>query len=317
MNLMIGQLPLPLLTKSILQLLLLLIPSSYIVMGPDQESTVLPNRPRFTWDIRYVPWTDDKGNEDEYRKSVALWRPFPDKLPDNNSNKIPTELRGIILQSQLYGRAKDLSDSLDDTQIQSTDGSTAIVNAIYKRDALSVVSGVYQNILSLLTTKRGEHETVWNLESRFNAQVTKFNAMCSSVKLSEAIISFMLLANASIDSTKRVSILSATSKVSSTNDDSNTDDYFKSVSYEKVGSVLTKCNNGKYSDTSSKLLEGNAIYGGFQSKYGNNSGKKKLTAEQLQDLKSRIQCHRCQKCGHNDHISDICSTRITTYNIVL
>ena len=100
----------------------------------------MPTTPRFSWDIRNIPWTDGKGNQEEYAKSVELRNAFHNKLPDSNSNKIPLALRGIMLQSQLYGRAMDMCKSTLDEDIQSTTGSDHIVSAIYKRGSLSVVS---------------------------------------------------------------------------------------------------------------------------------------------------------------------------------
>ena len=55
--------------------------------------------------------------------------------------------------------------------IQSDGGTDAIVKAIYKRDALSVVSDVYQLFLGLLKTKHGLIESFKNFESRFDAHV--------------------------------------------------------------------------------------------------------------------------------------------------
>lgn len=105
-------------------------------MGPHSD---LPSRPRFSWDTKSVPWTDGKGNQDEYKRSITLWRSFHDKLPANNSNKIPIELRGIMLKSQLFGRARDLCTSIPDEDIASAEGVNKIVQKLYTRDALTVV----------------------------------------------------------------------------------------------------------------------------------------------------------------------------------
>ena len=140
-----------------------LLGNSLIVMGPEPSSASLPTRPRFSWDIRNVPWTDGKGNQEEYAKSVDLWDAFHNRLPDSNSHKITAELRGIMLQSQLYGRARDMCRSIPDSEIQSADGWKKIIQAIYKRDALSVVSEVYQSFTSLLSMNRGTNESFRNL----------------------------------------------------------------------------------------------------------------------------------------------------------
>jgi len=164
-------------------------------MGPASHQSDLPLRPRFAWDIRSVPWTDGRGNQDQYASAVALWKAFHNKLPDANSNKIPKDLQGIMLQSQLYGRARDLCKSIPDETIQSEDGSEAIVNKIHQRDPLAVVSDVYQDFITLLNTKRGNNESFQNFGTRFEAQVSKFSSHCDAVKLPEALTAFMLLAN--------------------------------------------------------------------------------------------------------------------------
>ena len=65
-----------------------------------------------------------------------------------------------MLQSQLYGKARDICKSVSDTDIQSDNGSQAIIIALYKRDSLSVVSEVYQCFTKLLSLKRGSNESV-------------------------------------------------------------------------------------------------------------------------------------------------------------
>lgn len=66
------------------------------------------NRPRFTWDIKSVPWTDGKGGQLQYAKYVRRWSAFHDNLDETNSNKIKKKNRGIVLLSNLYLHALDL-----------------------------------------------------------------------------------------------------------------------------------------------------------------------------------------------------------------
>ncbi len=96
---------------------------------------------------------DGKGNQEEYKNVVYLWKTFHDMLPENNNSKIQTALQGIMLQSQLYGRARDLCRMLPADVIQSPEGANAIVNAVFKRDPLAIVSEVYQDFVDLLNTK--------------------------------------------------------------------------------------------------------------------------------------------------------------------
>lgn len=92
-----------------------------------------------------------------------------------------------MVLSQLYGCTRDLSKKIPDTTVQSADGPTATVNAVYKRDALSTVSNIYNDFTSLLTSKRGFNESFRILEARFEAHVAKFNAHSDLSKLLDCL----------------------------------------------------------------------------------------------------------------------------------
>lgn len=113
----------------------------------------------------------------EYKNQVALWKNFHDSLLVNNSNKIPENLQAICLKSQLFGRAIDLCSGISNTELSSDDGVSKIVNAIYQRDGLSVVSEAYRVFNDLLDTRRGQKESMKGFELRFAAGVAKFNAI--------------------------------------------------------------------------------------------------------------------------------------------
>lgn len=55
-------------------------------------------------------------------------------LPVSNLNKIDSRLQGIMLKSQLYGRAKDLCVRIPCSIIASEKGCDAIFSAIHKPD---------------------------------------------------------------------------------------------------------------------------------------------------------------------------------------
>ena len=134
-------------------------------MSPDAKD--LPNRPRYSWDIRTVPWTDGKGSQEPFAAAVELWKLFHDKLPDSNANKIPATLQGIMLKSQLFSHADALCKGLSNADITSADVAQKIVDYVYQRDALAVFSDVYQDFMNMLGTKRGNSESFKNFESRF------------------------------------------------------------------------------------------------------------------------------------------------------
>lgn len=111
-----------------------------------------------------------------YSKAADLWKKNHDKLPDSNSNKILQQLREVVVQSLLLNGAHSFCMTITDSDIQSIDGSKVVVDAIQKREALSVVSDVYQNFMSLLSTRRGSTKTFRSSESRFDTQISKLNA---------------------------------------------------------------------------------------------------------------------------------------------
>ena len=118
----------------------------FIVMGPGgsvARDVDLPMRPKFSWDLKSAPWKDGKGSQEQYAEAVSLWKLCHDNLPQNTSGKIPEKLQGIVLKSQLYGRARDLARSVPQDVLVSGIGSRAVVDALQKRDGLSVVNDIY------------------------------------------------------------------------------------------------------------------------------------------------------------------------------
>ena len=258
----------------------------------------LPKRPRFSWDIRTVPWTDGKGSQEDYVSSVTSWDSFHAKLPDSNSNKIPKGLRGIMLHSHLYGRAKDLCKDIPFAKISSNEGVQLICKALHKKDASSVVNTVYTDFMQLLATKRGITETCRNYESRFAASIAKLKSHASSA-LPESLTAFMLLANSNIEDNQRISILAAATAngaTANTTTEATNEQLLDPLKYESIASIIRQC------DINNKPVGGSvqANSGKFQKK------KKKLTPEQLADLKSKSQCKKCQEWGHwqYDHNQD-------------
>ena len=274
-------------------------------MGPE-SSNRLPSRPRFSWDVRAVPWTDGRGNQEQYAEAVSLWEAFQDTLADSNSNKVPKGARGIMLQSQLYGRARDLCKAIPDEMIRSDDGADAIVEALYRRDPLAVVSDVFQDFLSLINTKRHPNESFKNFESRFQAQVSRLNAHGSEARLSDALVAFALLANADVDNNQRVSVLAnGAPRDSALTATSTTNEYLKAVSYDAIASVLRQCDRMKNSaeENHVKPLSGNAAH---YSKHRSNGQRPTKTPEEMAKIKGKSKCFICKKFGHwkSDHNED-------------
>lgn len=263
-------------------------------MGPD-----LPARPKFSWDLRNAPWTDGRGPQDGYYDSVLRWKAFHDKLPDTNSNKIPRELQGVVIQSQLFGRALDLSQKLSADEIGSVDGALNVAKCIHKRDALSAVSYSFQRYLDVFNTKQGDNETFLNFETRFDAQVSRFHASCSGSKLPDALIGFMLLANSKVSAAELVSILAAAAPKEALEEGANILDQ---VEYGKIASIFRACDKPTSDASVRGSISGNAYVQSNATSMSNGSSrrkpKKNLSPTELADLKSKSTCHVCHQKGH-------------------
>ena len=113
-----------------------------------------------------------------------------------------------MLHSHLYRRAKDLCTGIPFSKLESDDGVDKICKALYKKDAVSVVSNTYSEFLTLVSTKQGTSESYQNFESRFAAAFSKLSCHALSIQ-AESFRDFMLLANSGIDANQRISVLAA------------------------------------------------------------------------------------------------------------
>ena len=66
-----------------------------------------------------------------YSHAVKHWSLFHDRLPDGNSNNIQSNLRVIVLEANLFGRARDICSSLTPEQLGGHDGAMLVVARIY------------------------------------------------------------------------------------------------------------------------------------------------------------------------------------------
>lgn len=107
-------------------------------MGLATMSTT-PSRPGLDWDSKSLPWTDGKGNQKMFNVAVEDWVEYHYSLPDTHTTKISKKMKGLILKSQLYGKAADMCSALTKEELKSDNGVNLIVNATYRRDALNVI----------------------------------------------------------------------------------------------------------------------------------------------------------------------------------
>lgn len=283
-------------------------------MGPGR-STDLPSRPRFLWDGRNVPWTDGVGPQLRYAEAVAEWCKYHDRLPPASSNYTPKSVRGIVLKSQLFGRARDLVRSIDESLIDGDDGPQHIVDALHQRDALSVVSNVIKDFQALVGAKRNENETFKSFENRFQALTSKFHAHGAELALGEPILAFLLIHAAGISDHQRISIVSSLSSnlelgVKEEDGKKKTDAaMITSIKYESVASILRQCERDRTQPAATPLDAhsgspapsggGGGNSGGRGKRKGGGGGgrKKRMTAEEIRTHKLNSQCHFCSAKG--------------------
>ena len=142
------------------------------------------------------PCTDGHGDQAGYARSVKLWKLFQEKLPATNPNKLLPELQGIMLMSQLYGRAQYLCKSIPKDVVSSSEGADAIFQAVFNSDPLVVVKEIFTEFMQLIALKRGDQEGFASFESRFLAQAARFNSHFEYTVFSESFLAFLLLGNA-------------------------------------------------------------------------------------------------------------------------
>lgn len=241
----------------------------------------------------------------EYKEQVKLWQAYHNALPVNNSIRVPQELQGLVLKSQLFGRAKDLCAGITAEQLQSENGVDLIVQKVFKRDALSVVSETFKDFNCLLDSKRDEKEGFRNFEQRFAANMAKFNSISETTKLPECITALMLLANASVDDAQRISVLaSAANHNGEVNDQASNDALLETITYESIASIIKQC------DRQSEQGRTMSAHSLVPRREGTGNGNGKYNPYKRhhnhKDKTMRFPCHVCGNYGHwkRDHNKD-------------
>lgn len=111
-----------------------------------------------------------------------------------------------------------------------------------QRDALSVLNEAYSALLQLRNTGRNNSETMENFESRFSAQVAKFNSITKTTKFPECIAALMLLSSFAINDSQRVSVMAAAaSSDENLTSQSSNDQFLSSIIYQPIPSVIKQC----------------------------------------------------------------------------
>lgn len=214
---------------------------------------------------------------------------FHDLLPESNSNRIPKNLRGICVKLQLSGRSLDFCKRTPDDVIASDRGFNHITAAIYKRDALKVVSDVYHDSNSLLNVCRAQNESYLNYASRFSVQVAKLAGQGETFKLHDALLALMLLSNAGIGDAQIVLILANLGHSRSKDRPLSNDQIIEDIMNEYIAFVIRQCEKGGTlsNDSSGRLLSHNSSFVRNVGENGrqNTRSDKKHVSERYQAVK--------------------------------
>ena len=103
----------------------------------------------------------------------------------------------------------------------------------------------------------------------------------------------MLLANSNVENNQRISVLAASSpKESDFEATATTDEFLDSISYSSIASIIRQCDTTSSAPSTIRPLPvaNVTVPRSYQ--------RKRLSPQQLADLKSRSECHVCHKFGH-------------------
>ena len=140
-----------------------------------------------------------------------------------------------------------------------------------------------------------------NFESRFSAQVAKFNAISNTTKLPECLTALMLLSNSAIDDNQRVSVWAATAPADPTMSSQSTNVMFLSaITYQSVASIVKKCDRTHTTSVNQNSLAGSSA--GTTQRYGHSSpqnrGRTRPTKAEYEALMMKHLCNLCGKFGN-------------------
>lgn len=117
--------------------------------------------------------------------------------------------RSILLSRNVYGRAKAKIVAIAKNKLASAAGMELVVAAIYKRDPIYVSFKVFEDLINVTTYTRSDDRDFEEYEAEFSARVARLAAHGSCATSSYAIIGFLILHNANVSSSQRISVLVA------------------------------------------------------------------------------------------------------------
>lgn len=199
-----------------------------------------------------------------------------------------------MLRSQLYGQGDDLIAELTNEQLKWENGVKFIVDAVYQRDFLFFISEAFDGFNAIMNTRRASNESLRNFKLRFSAAVTKFKSLFNVTKLPRCITALMLLSNARVEHSQRISALAAAAPNGPVfTDQSSIYDYLSAMTYKQSPSVVKQCEKAMSTNDQLRLL-GNAAGTANFGEHGRRTGYKRPSNSVLK----RHPCHTCGKFGH-------------------
>lgn len=140
------------------------------------------------------------------------------------------------------------------------------MNAIHKHDPLTIVPDVFADFNKMLSITCRKNKNVKSFESRFEAQLVRFNTHGAGTIL-QSLIALTLPANFKFSANQRVYILAIIIKMITLDEDGfllSRKELFAEVKYDSIASVRSYCDQGKISKFihgEQQLLNGNRAGG--------------------------------------------------------
>lgn len=213
-------------------------------MGLDVFDAIraLPSRPNFFWEISMVTWTDSIGDKLPFVKALHSWCNVPDQLDYDVSNKIRPCILVLYRIYNLAGRAQDHVSDIQSEILSGGEVVQLISGGTYKRDILSLMSLVLDELKALNATRRASDESLPQWESPFASHLSLCNDIYSIVSISDCMNALSVLSNSDVADSQCIYIFAAASlEDSPLTAHSNIADFLMKLSYESIETVVEQC----------------------------------------------------------------------------
>lgn len=124
--------------------------------------------------------------------------------PHINYNKYAKNVCEAILKSLVFSRSRNLVCSVTTEQLRSISSASDVVNALYKRESVTILPEVYIGFNSQMKCSQGYKELSNNHWNCFAAFVSKFNAPNESMQRPESIAAAILMISVGVNENRHV-----------------------------------------------------------------------------------------------------------------